>query len=358
MSKNPKLSIIVPVYNAEKYLDRCMSAIYEQTFTDYEIILVNDGSKDDSLKMCRSYAEKDGRIRVVDKENGGAGSARNAGIEVATGEYLAFPDADDWFAKEMYEELYELAKSGDYDIVFSGVHYYNQGENGEMVYASTAVCKPVRFQTKEECRGQVMELFPTTTIFDSPCNKLYKRSILERYNIRFRNLRRCQDAVFNLDFYNCIESAVSTPKAYYNYMQNTQEGVWRKFPKTYYEIIIFYNTHLIELLKEWGAYEGKTKEHYDSSFVIGLYESAGMFDNPNWKLTKAEKLAYVETIFSNEQVREFLESALVREDVEKQLEILRAKDVKRFFKEHKKERFKQKLRQNKVLRKIYRLIKG
>ena len=122
MKNNVAISIIVPVYNAEKYLDRCLNSIYSQTFSDYEIILVNDGSKDNSLSKCYEFAAKDERITVIDKENGGAGSARNAGVKAAKGEYLAFPDVDDWFEPEMYADLYALAKTADYDIVFSGAN--------------------------------------------------------------------------------------------------------------------------------------------------------------------------------------------------------------------------------------------
>ena len=121
------------MYNVEKFLERCVESIYSQTFTDYEIILVNDGSKDGSLSLCKKLAAKDDRITVIDKENGGAGSARNAGIEVAKGEYLAFPDADDWFEPDMYSDLYSLAKKADYDMVFSGVNYYS-ASGGEPKY--------------------------------------------------------------------------------------------------------------------------------------------------------------------------------------------------------------------------------
>ena len=124
MENNPKISIIVPIYNAEKFIDRCMASIEAQTFRDYEIILVNDGSTDNSAALCQKYREQNSRVTYIEKENGGAGSARNAGMEAARGKYLAFPDIDDWFEPEMYDELYRLAEKGDYDMVFSGVNYY------------------------------------------------------------------------------------------------------------------------------------------------------------------------------------------------------------------------------------------
>jgi hypothetical protein len=258
----------------------------------------------------------------------------------------------------MYGELYDLAKSGDYDIAFSGANYYQQGQNGDMVYSRTAVCKQVCYETQEECRKNVMDFFPTTTIFDVPWNKLYKRELVVENGVKFRDIRRCQDAMFNLDVYHNAKKVVACDKAYYNYMENTQADVWRKFPKTYYEIIIVYNTHLIELLKEWGVYEGEIKKHYDTSFVIGLYESAKMCDNPNWDLSKKEQKEYVEKIFSDERALNALSKASVREEEKYRLQIVLEKDVKAFFKEYKREKFKDKLRKNKVIRAIYKLIKG
>ena len=352
-----KISIIVPVYNAEKYIDRCMQSIYAQTFTDYEIILVNDGSKDNSLVLCKAYADKDERIKVIDKENGGAGSARNAGIEVAQGEYLAFPDVDDWFDKNMYQELYDLAKSGDFDMVFSGVNYYTQGKDDEMIYSRSAYCKPVKFFTQEECRKNVMELFPTTTIFDVPWNKLYKRELVISNGVRFTNIKRCQDATFNIDCYHFAKSVIASDKAYYNYMENTPAGVWRKFPRNYIDINVYYYTHLKELLNDWGMYESDVKRHYDTSFVLSVYETLGMWDNPNWGLDKQGKKKYVETIMNRADVQDFFADSVVRENAKNEYAILLKKDVDAFFKAHKKEQRKEKLRKNKLLMKIYRLIK-
>ena len=102
----PKISIIVPVYNVEKYLEKCVRSILAQTFTDFELILVDDGSPDSSGAMCDQFAEQDQRVKVIHKENGGLSDARNAGIEIATGEYLGFVDSDDYIADDMYETLY------------------------------------------------------------------------------------------------------------------------------------------------------------------------------------------------------------------------------------------------------------
>lgn len=356
MENNPKISVVVPVYNAEKNLERCINSIYAQTFTDYEIILVNDGSKDNSLAVCNEYAKKDSRITVIDKENGGAGSARNMGIEEAKGEYLAFPDSDDWFEPEMYETLYNLAKKGDYDIVFSGVNYYKQ-DSGKPVYSRTQNCDVILCDTKEDLRKNVMTFFPTSTIFDVPWNKLYKRSVAIENNVRYSDTKRCQDAMFNIDFYNASQSAVSTDKAFYNYIENTVETVQRKFPKNYINTNIMYYTHLISILKDWGMYEGDIKLHYDTSFVIGVYETINMFDNPVWAMSKSEQKEYVSGILNRNEITGFLADADIREDEKRHYETLKNKDMTAILKEHRKEKIKDALRKNKIIMGAYRLIK-
>lgn len=311
---SPKLSIIVPIYNAERFIARCMDSIYAQTFADYEVILVDDGSTDNSLRICRGYAAKDKRIKVIAKENGGAGSARNAGISVASGEYIAFPDIDDWFEAPMYEELYQFAKTGDYDVVFSGVNYYMQTKNG-VEYSRSENIQTCSYRTKEDCRLHIMDFFPTTTIFDVPWNKLYKRKVIIENNIRFSDLRRCQDAMFNIDFFNNIDSAFAIDKAYYNYMLNTASDVRRKFPKNYIDICIAYYTHLIDVLTSWGVYTDKIRRHYDSSFVISIFATACMYDNPRWHLNRKGKKSYINDILNRSEVRNFLKAADVRPDV-------------------------------------------
>ncbi|MEG1313359.1 MAG: glycosyltransferase, partial [Bacilli bacterium] len=102
---SPKLSIIVPVYNVDKYINKCIESILAQTFTDFELLLVNDGSLDSSGSICDEYEKKDSRIKVFHKENGGVSSARNLGLENARGEWIAFVDGDDWISPEMYKKL-------------------------------------------------------------------------------------------------------------------------------------------------------------------------------------------------------------------------------------------------------------
>src|SRR4051812_9727086 len=113
----PKISIIVPVYNVEKYLSRCLDSLLTQTLTDIEVIAINDGSTDSSLNILINYREMDNRLKIIDQLNGGVSSARNAGIKAANGNYIGFVDPDDWIDNEMYENLYQMVQTEQADIV-------------------------------------------------------------------------------------------------------------------------------------------------------------------------------------------------------------------------------------------------
>ena len=120
--EKPSVTLIVPVYNVEKYLNRCIDSILNQTLEDFELILVDDGSKDNSGNICDEYMRKDRRVKVIHKENGGLSDARNSGIEISTGEYLSFIDSDDWVEKEFLETLYNNAIKYQAEIVIVNLH--------------------------------------------------------------------------------------------------------------------------------------------------------------------------------------------------------------------------------------------
>ena len=128
----PAISIIIPVYNAERYLSQCIESVIAQTFKDWEAILVNDGSKDGSLAICQEYASKDDRIRVIDKPNGGVSSARNKGLEMAQGDWITFMDSDDWLDSDAFEVYYDAAQRTGADIIKTGYRrvYDNENVNG------------------------------------------------------------------------------------------------------------------------------------------------------------------------------------------------------------------------------------
>ena len=349
----PKISLVISIYNGAKFIERCMNSVYAQKFDGLEIILVNDGSTDNTRELIETYAEKDDRIIVINKENGGLGSARNAGMKVAKGEYITFPDVDDWFESDMCKDLYALAKSGDYDVVIAGANNYSQ----KLDLINTVNYPRMSFVSNKECFSNIMKFFPTTLLFDVVWNKLYKRKFLIENGLCFSDLRRAQDAYFSLEVFEKITSLITTEKAYYNYLNNEVAQVNLKFPINYIDINIKYYYKLKEVFGARGLYNGDIKIQYDTSFVETIYATINMFDNPRWRLDKNQQRQYIVDILNRTEVTEYLKDAAVRADALDKFKLIKNKDVDKIIKLHNKEKFKDSLRKNKLLMKIYHVFK-
>lgn len=223
----PKVSVIVPVYNVERYLDRCVQSIRNQTLRDIEIILVDDGSPDNCPAMCDSYAQLDSRIKVVHKQNAGLGMACNSGIENATGEYIAFCDSDDWVDKEMYETMYNTAIQNDSDAVYTGIRRVDQ--KGEFsILAQSNENKKFQGETLLDFMfgiiGNKPEEFLERERQMSAKIVLYSGKIIRDYNIRFHSEREyiSEDLLFNLDFLSKAICVYELAAVFYNYYVNTE----------------------------------------------------------------------------------------------------------------------------------------
>lgn len=211
------ISVIIPVYNVEKYLDRCMQSVLKQTYRNLEIILVDDGSTDASGKICDEYREKDDRIKVIHKENGGASSARNVGLKIATGNFIGFVDSDDLIVGDMYEYLSDLLHQTNADLVSC---------------CCTTKIKELDYKNKNEVLREyigreIMELFYRIKgggSFISPCRKLYKREILE--NLYFLEGKINEDVLFAYEVCKKAKKIVESNQNKYYYFKN-DTGVTR-----------------------------------------------------------------------------------------------------------------------------------
>lgn len=204
----PFLSIIVPVYNVEPYLSECLDSILGQTFTDFEVLLIDDGSTDGSSALCDNYAEKDGRIRCFHKENGGHMSARQTGFRQATGKYIAFVDSDDWIDPAMYNRMCRCAVESDPDIVCCNY----TAATPEKQIERQDVCPPGFYNRKQlEEKVWPRMLFSGTFfhygVSPSLCNKLFRKSLLEKYLFQVPlSLKLGEDG---LAVYGCLLEASS-----------------------------------------------------------------------------------------------------------------------------------------------------
>jgi glycosyltransferase involved in cell wall biosynthesis len=208
---NPKVSIIVPVYNVEKYLNKCIDSILSQTFTDFECILVDDCSPDNCPKICDEYAQKDSRVKVIHKpQNAGLPLARKTGMEASRGEYIQHTDSDDWIEPDMVETMYEKARSGNYDIVYCD--YYNYDRDGHAAYQQSYDFSNDRVKTIKEVG------INSQSGGSYLWNKLFKRRLYD--NVIFYKENYCEDKCISTQIFYFAETFYHIHQAFYHYRFN------------------------------------------------------------------------------------------------------------------------------------------
>ena len=227
---NDLISVIIPVYNVEKYLEKCVNSVINQTYSNIEIILVDDGSTDSSGKMCEELSKMDKRVKVFHKKNGGLSDARNYGIDKAIGEYICFVDSDDFVTKDMCEILYGDIKKFNVDVAFcSFIDCY-----GNIPIVNNNIYERYKL-TKKEAIEYVMigDKVPISAVA-----KLYKKSVFDK--VRFTKGKTYEDALIMIELLdNCENISFNTSKVYY-YIHRMNSITTKKFSKNNYDVIYAY----------------------------------------------------------------------------------------------------------------------
>ena len=252
----PFFSVVVPVYNVIKYLDRCIKSIVSQNFTDCEIIFVDDGSTDGSDKLCDSWAEKDSRIRVVHKQNAGLGLARNTGIENAEGEYILFFDSDDYILPGLFEMLHDRIEETHAQAVFFGMR--RLFHNGEKVNELIPNPQKMFYNNPEEIREELLpdyiDLNPHTGYVSnlrmSACTSCLSLDFLRKNNLKFVSEREyiSEDVYFFIEMFNYLSSAAFLKTTHYCYCQN-QGSLTYNYVSERFERINKFNDDITALAK-------------------------------------------------------------------------------------------------------------
>lgn len=266
--ENPRISIIVPVYNVDKYLSQCLDSILAQTYLDFEVLLVDDGSTDGSGTICDNYALKDSRIQVFHKTNGGVSSARNLGLDNASGEWVVFVDSDDWLSEIYCETLIKSCANADITF-FSEIWHYSDG--CKIVYSSGEIFAKDSIEKKENLILHLLQNQTKHNYFGYTWNKIFKREIIEIHKIRFvERLSTSEDEVFTLHFSLHANSMKVIYAPIYHY-RVTQTGLTAK--KSPVNEIVLLDENLRTLVKRLNSkvliayYEEKMTRKLVSTFV-------------------------------------------------------------------------------------------
>ena len=282
----PLVSVIVPVYKVEYVVKNCIESILNQIFTDFELILVDDGSPDNSGKICDEYAKKDDRVIVIHKENGGVSSARNVGIDRAKGKYICFVDSDDYVSKDYLKTLIEIKeKYNDVDNIWC---YFKTVDK----YSDEMDCKEVSPETnlKKYTVKDIMTLHEKW-LDAGPVCKLYISDIIKENNLKFDDsLSLGEDLIFNfvyLDYTN--KNIIVINKELYFYLQNNENSLSKKYYQDMFEIYKKINSVMYQYLNKWNCDKSQFGKYYNSCFFKYEVVLKNTFSNQN-NVSNKEKI--------------------------------------------------------------------
>ncbi len=271
----PKVSVIIPVYNVEAYIDRCVQSILAQSFKDIELILVDDGSSDRSGAICDGYQKADSRVKVFHLPNSGASAARNAGIEAACGQYIMFVDSDDYIDSDMLEAM--LAKN-EADIILSGLRFMLPDGRTQQLFEAADFDRISLHDFIKEYYHRAL----SPNITNGPYNKLYKKDLIDKHRIRFdETISICEDKLFVDCFLKECMTVSSIKQSYYNYVQYGANTLMRRYNDNAFTAQELEHKAKMELIDRADVPERKEQLSKESmrgfmQYIYQIYERSGL----------------------------------------------------------------------------------
>ena len=267
-----KLSIIVPVYKVEEYLDICVVSIVKQTLRDIEIILIDDDSPDNCPSLCDEWARRDQRIKVIHKKNGGLGLARNSGLDIATGEYVTFVDSDDYISANTYQYLLDKYDKSCPDVIYYQFVKFNHQSHPTPIFIGNG--KVLRSDDLDRLKLDIIaaesKIKSERIIRCSACTSIYRREIIEKNGLRFHSERELvsEDMIFNLDFLTVASKVCIDDSVLYFYRENPK-SLTHSIDLKKLSRFDYFDRYLRENLNRWGL--GKEAHIRISRLLISTY---------------------------------------------------------------------------------------
>lgn len=343
--KNEKLvSIIIPVYNAEKYLGYCLNSVTSQTYRNLEIILINDGSSDRSLEICENYAAIDERISVISIKNGGVSNARNMGLDSASGQYIQFVDSDDVIRRDMVENLVRLMETYETDVAVCGFEMVTLGNSAserECTVFTSSIMGSECVLTQDMFFEKMAFILWRTTYLESSCNKIFRREIIEENRLRFpQEISLGEDFCFNMEYFEHIRGITFTNVRYYYYLQVKQEALTKRYRADLFENQMFLIQKFHRLLTGYLTMSADEEKELAEYTVAKMMQSLYGLTNQECRLNVWEKKKEIAKIINNDYIRqaykkaeyieprfEWIRECMEFSDVQKIYDFLFCKDV-------------------------------
>lgn len=297
MNEVPHISVILPVYNAEKTLSKCIESILNQEFIDFELVIVNDGSNDSSLSICENYAVQDNRIKIINKQNNGVSSARNIALDNVRGKYICFMDADDWVEKEYLSAFFRTNKNPDKEIVIQGCF-----EDTETQSAIKCLLPDKRYDQENFTR---VFLQLRILSYGYPFAKLYQTDIINEYNLRFDvNIHFIEDLLFFLNYLQYTESLRSVSEVNYHYISHSSNQSLSYSHNPYEsEIKAYYSEKkILEILTIKFDLKNVAVHYWKTNNGFIFYRAIRTIYRPQWKKSFSERISILKEQWNTENI--------------------------------------------------------
>lgn len=300
----PLISVIIPVYNVEKYLSTCLDSVLTQSMIDFEVLLINDGSTDGSADICDQYSNKDNRVKVYHKENSGPSSARNFGIQKALGEYIMFIDADDYIDQDTFKIVNFEAERFGADIVVFPI-FEKKGEVIQIYNIAESY-----FDDKESKKGFLKEVWLKSGLLASPVNKIYKKEIIKNNNILF-NEEFCiaEDYLFNMAYIDAARKGLSIKTPLYYYVRHNNSISTKVFYNKFDIALAVYKESL-ELLSKYSIKEVEYINKIHTEFATGLIRAMYEATRRGYKRNFFKKLKEIKKCMTSKETRALFTGSL------------------------------------------------
>lgn len=296
-----KYSVIIPVYNVENYLHRCINSILVQEYTDLEILLIDNGSTDSSGSICDTYASEYSNISAYHIENHGVGSARNFGLAKAQGEFICFVDADDYLVGNLFSDMENQLDSGLDLLVFS---YYNSLEKN--LSETTRSAKILPIEGKKD-RNQFIALFTELFLSDmmyTVWNKIYRREFLEEHRIMFEQYELGEDVRFNLNVFECVHTISFSKTCYYVYVSGRTDSAMGQYNPYRMSYQLEELEKVDQLMTGWDIHDDQFIDQIKARILMSNIQNIS-----NQKMSLSKKRHYVEVLCRNQEMIALLKKA-------------------------------------------------
>ena len=300
-------SVVMPVYNVENYLEQAIESVLDQTFSSFELLLIDDCSPDHSGRMCDEYAKKDARIRVVHlKENAGVSHARNVGMDLAKGKYLFFMDSDDYIDSDLFETAYQSIMENPAEIVFFGMteeHFDSEGEHLESVVFKL----PTRSFKKQRALRKYMIELENATLYGYACNKFYDLDYLRKLGLRYKEYALNEDILFNVAYCMDIERMTVLETPAYHYRKNMDDrSRSSKFVKDYFELHVKRVQVIFDQYKYWHMCGRKVRKDLASIYTRYIMSALQRNCDPRSEMNFGERKQWLKDLYDQKLFKDIM----------------------------------------------------